>query len=229
MVFMSLHLKEIIMGTDIHYRFEAKVKPEEGQLTTPQDISPWQTIETEYAGGRNYLLFAVLAGVRNGYGFGGSYHHEPIIPIAEDRGIPPDVIDNDDGWEFGDHSHTWVLGSEIMEWVKTDRMLIHCGVITRKAFQVWDGKAPDTYSGNVWGGNTYTIDDLISAKNVGCVLEELPIETGLAVVEQETVPWTHIRVWWVNPINESLSSFLDIIRKLMEEHGEIRMIMGFDS
>ncbi len=81
----------------------------------------------------------------------------------------------------------------------------------------------------MWGGDTRTIDDPISAKNVGCVLEEVPTETGLAVVEQETVPWTHIRVWWVKPINESISSFLDIIRKLMEEHGEIRMIMGFDS
>ena len=217
------------MGTDIHYRFEAKVKPEEGQLATPQDISPWKTIETEYEGWRQYLLFAVLAGVRNGFGFGGTYRHEPLVPIAEGRGIPPDVIDNDDGWEFGDHSRTWVLGSEIIEWSKTDRMLIHCGVITREAFQSWDGKEPDRYSGGMWGGDTRTIDDPISAKNVGCVLEEVPTETGLAVVEQETVPWTHIRVWWVKPINESISSFLDIIRKLMEEHGEIRMIMGFDS
>ena len=219
------------MGTDIHYRFEAKVKPEEGQVAIPLDISPWKTIETEYEGWRHYLLFAVLAGVRNGYGFAGVYRHEPLQPIAEGRGLPPDLkYDEDDDWEFGDHSRTWVLGSEILEWAKTDRRLVHCGVITREAFQSWDGKHPDSYSGGVWGANLRTIDDLVSAKNVGCVLENTPPpETGLAVVKQELIPWTHIRVWWVEPINESIGSFLDIIRKLMDEHGEIRMIMGFDS
>src|SRR5215469_11787636 len=35
-------------------------------------------------GWRNYDLFAILAGVRNGSGFGGCDTGDPVVPIAED-------------------------------------------------------------------------------------------------------------------------------------------------
>ena len=56
-------------------------------------------------GGRNYNLFAFLAGVRNGSGFAGSYRHEPIEPLFAGRGLPPDL----DAGEYSDLG--WILES----------------------------------------------------------------------------------------------------------------------
>lgn len=218
------------MGTDIHYRFETKVKAEQNQVATKADASEWVTIETRYEGHRHYLLFAVLAGVRNGYGFAGVYRHEPLQPIAEGRGLPPDLkFGEDEDWEFGDHSRTWVLGSEILEWAKLDRMLVHAGIISREQFESWGGKSPDSYCGGVSGPGVLVIDDINSATTLGCVNREYSKESQLVAGGDTEIPWTHIRVYWAEALNESIGDFLSIIREEMDKHGEIRMVMGFDS
>lgn len=40
---------------------------------------------------RNYRTFAVLAGVRNGYGFAGFDKGDPITPTSQPRGLPDDL------------------------------------------------------------------------------------------------------------------------------------------
>lgn len=96
------------MGCDIHAMMERRAfdaYPEEGQRPVYEDC--W-----ENAGDpdieRDYVLFAVLANVRNGYG----------IPfIAETRGIPKDCTSEyhcwttcNEGWA---HSHSWVTLAEL--------------------------------------------------------------------------------------------------------------------
>lgn len=70
---------------------------------------------------RDYETFARLAGVRNGHG---------VRPISEPRGLPADWNEyypdfGDDSWrtELGDHSHSWLLASEILDftWGPVDR------------------------------------------------------------------------------------------------------------
>lgn len=58
------------MGTDIHGVFQAF------------DNGQWRDVESSYEQDRHYQLFAVLAGVRNGYGFAGVPTGEPVTPIA---------------------------------------------------------------------------------------------------------------------------------------------------
>lgn len=74
------------MGTDIHGVFQA----------FDAETKKWQDIPSEYEQSRHYQLFAVLADVRNGYGFAGVQTGEPVKPIAKPRGLPPDFEMDDD-------------------------------------------------------------------------------------------------------------------------------------
>ena len=40
---------------------------------------------------------------------------------------------------------------------------------------------------------------------------------------------SHVRVCWVADLEQEFKYFTDEIRRLMEIHGEIRMVFGFDS
>ena len=91
------------MGTDIHLCIEQKVDgawrylgttegwyEEDGKDPTPSPgiIDP-SVLET--LGGRCYMFFAIIAGIRNGFGFAGTPTHTPLEPIQEDRGYPEDM------------------------------------------------------------------------------------------------------------------------------------------
>lgn len=103
------------MGTDIHSVFQKR---------TPDG---WEDVLSAYQGERHYYLFAKLAGVRN---------NRDDTPIAEPRGLPDDfkvdhgehpispeiATDFEQRWNddpvltrwMGDHSYSWLLGSEIL-------------------------------------------------------------------------------------------------------------------
>lgn len=82
------------MGCDIHITVQ-----------TP-DGDQWRTAKVARYGGRNYVLFAILAGVRNGSGY---------TPICEPRGFPP-------GFTVDDYDHTpsWLTVREILDYPHWD-------------------------------------------------------------------------------------------------------------
>ncbi len=158
------------MGCDIHAMWQAQID------------GAWTDIESEYNQDRNYRLFAVLANVRNyGGGFENILHSMDVVhPISLPRGYPEDFEVSDEGdhpisdmkhldkWEqennegdhrtykwMGDHSHSWLLGSEMLTW--------------------WEVSAPS------------------------------------------------------EPTIERCAHFFDEVRRLVELHGEIRFVFGFDS
>lgn len=75
----------------------------------------WHQVETELPDYRNYTAFAILADVRNGYGFVGFDTGEPVIPTSEPRDFPEDLseelqalLDRVDGQSIlGDGHHKW--------------------------------------------------------------------------------------------------------------------------
>lgn len=218
------------MGTDIHAVWQKK---------TPDG---WEDVESEWEQRRHYQLFAILADVRNGFGFAGVVTGEPIVPISEPRGLPDDFkldtfINEDDEEEadihyvsslnvlpprlrkyyadskpyrdMGDHSFSWLTGTEILEWFETPPKIKHFGVITREQYLDWDGKSsPSEYCGDVWGQNIIMFDS----------------------TNKDTVhDWTHIRVSWEADMATDMKYFLDEVRRLIGLHGEIRLVFGFDS
>lgn len=97
------------MGTDIHMAVEVR-KDGVWQNVTPfrNGYSP----EPEYYEDRNYDLFAILADVRNRYGF---------VPLDQPRGIPSDASDDVRRWcEDGDHSHSYCTVAELLtyDWTR---------------------------------------------------------------------------------------------------------------
>ncbi len=68
------------MGTDVHAVAQIKKK----------GAHPWQTVPLEgWNQNRHYFLFAWIGNVRNGFGFAGIPTGEPITPLSDCRGLPP--------------------------------------------------------------------------------------------------------------------------------------------
>jgi len=106
------------MGTDIHMAVEVR---KDGVW---QNVTPFRngyTPEPEYYEERNYDLFAILADVRNGYGFAGVVTSSGFVPLDQPRGIPPNASDDVRKWcEGGDHSHSYCTVAELLayDWTR---------------------------------------------------------------------------------------------------------------
>lgn len=101
------------MGTDIHIVAEYFKD------------NRWHLADILLPEDRNYCAFAVLADVRNGYGFAGFDSGDPVIPISEPRGLPNDIsqelranLDGEkDEWLYlGNHSFSWVTLKELLDY-----------------------------------------------------------------------------------------------------------------
>jgi len=116
------------MGCDIHGRVQYRYSPESSWF----DGGPIEN-------GRNYTLFSVLAGVR-------AYDD---ISISDPRGYPDDFVvdDNDDielGYDdekhkywMGDHSHSWLMVDEIVNWPRWDESIHHGSTLKDNCRNFW--------------------------------------------------------------------------------------------
>lgn len=169
----------------------------------------WKRVQSAWEQNRHYFLFSWLADVRNGFGFAGTPTYSPVKPIAAPKGLPDDFkLDEDgEGGEYvGDHSFSWLTADEILS-AKRPGATWQTGIIPRAEFDEWDGHTPP----KAWSG-------MISGK--GIVVAESPTDV--------TPESTHVRVWFLRPGDE-LDYFVDEIKRLKDEHGEVRMVFGFDS
>lgn len=118
------------MGCDIHCHVEQLNSKGNWRVTKDfesdfyeKDDPTFGTSEYKYAKTpidcRNYLLFAVLADVRNGFGFAGRETHVPLKPIAECKGLPDNVsgtvFEDHEAWDCDAHSTSWLTVKELKE------------------------------------------------------------------------------------------------------------------
>ncbi len=214
------------MGTDIHGVFQSY----------DSESKQWRDVPSNYEQDRHYQLFAVLADVRNGYGFAGITTGEIVKPIAERRGFPLDflIVDEDQHpveltahidprrrqyrdpeddlsvW-MGDHSHSWLSGEEMLAWYAAAPSVTKTGILGRDAYAEWDGVSePSSYCGGVSGGDIIVINDN-------------------AIEKESKSGWNHIRCHWESKLGGELSYFFDEVQRLVHEHGKVRFVFGFDS
>lgn len=219
------------MGTDIHGVWQRRNKA----ATKETNLQSWEDIESRYTQDRHYQLFAVLADVRNGYGFAGVITGEPIKPVSDPRGLPNDFYMVDDAhpitdikfvdsrrveyytadeakeiW-MGDHSHSWLTGEEMLAWYDNAPTVAKIGILSRSEYEAWDKKSPpNSYCGGVSGPNVVLIND--------------------NEIDKESIPnWNYIWCDWNAKLREELSYFFDEVKRLQTLHGEIRFVFGFDS
>jgi hypothetical protein len=154
------------MGCDIHMYAEKKIG-DTWYPFTPPEHNKWYEPGDEKEGGpasrplalnhddviwedRNYRVFSMLAGVRNGIGFASVKTGEPITPISKPRGVPEDVSaevkTEIDEWGCDGHSHSWLTLKELEAVPWDHRLIRQCGHVDARQFQTYekDGE-PDSW------------------------------------------------------------------------------------
>lgn len=206
------------MGTDVHMVFQKQTK-----LT--KDITVWSKVDDNYNQDRQYTLFGWLANVRNGVGFANIYTGDPITPISLPRGLPEDLDLHKDSYQeyscqgvwLGDHSHSWLMGSEVLQAYDRLEPICRVGVIPYNDYVEWDKVSqPYSYSSGVFGRNVV-------------VLSEEQINEGIDVYADKEI---YVQVEWIvssEQLKREFSSLVDEVKRLTSLHGEIRLVFGFDS
>lgn len=218
------------MGTDIHGRIQRR--DNDGRY---EDIG-------EIEGDRNYTVFAILAGVRNGSGFAGVRTHTPIEPISAPRGLPEDLgfkerdySEFDDPsiespqskevpyapFDFGDHSESWLTLSEILAWPHWDEKIHLYGYLDRAEYErvMATGDSPKEWCGGV------------SGPSIVCT-EHANVQAG-----NSPGNWTNVLYEWDVPLRDRVKTFrlwLDYLQSkygwlLERDPAAVRLVFGFDS
>jgi hypothetical protein len=113
------------MGCDIHAMIERRKKfPGDSISGTPHLHQRWWVNMGDPEIGRNYTLFAMLAGVRNGLA---------ITPAAEPKGIHEDACSEfryfSDGFGTDGHSHSWLTLRELKDYAARAKDYVSDGII----------------------------------------------------------------------------------------------------
>lgn len=239
------------MGTDIHMVVEKYDWHGNGEEPS------WRMVIGRSAsyGQRNYDVFAVLADVRNGYGFADCKTGDGFKPISKPRGLPLDLDQRsfEEMKIYSRHSPTWLLLSEVLDydWTQETR---HTGIVHASEFLRMmraDEKKPKSWCGGVTGRDIVhaTPEELASSLKA---LGEPPANVLAALerashhaLEDELHGWLgKLRHWytqveWAETYEESCNDFLAWARGLTAknaptrlryiEPAKVRLVFGFDS
>ena len=214
------------MGCDIHFYVEER---RNGVWVSADVWSPCEyekgrmTLKNELYGDRNYNLFAILANVRNGYGFAGVPTGSGFVPIAEPKGLPddvsPEVKAESDRWNGDGHSHTWLTVREILDYDWNQKTMLS-GVVDAENWRRWKayGK-PTEYSGGCWGKDI---------RNVSESEMEGLVESLKGSPELENLRTT---VHWARYYHECMGSFATAVFRALHKCApeDVRFVFWFDN
>lgn len=175
--------------------------------------------------GRNYNLFAILANVRNGYGFAGIETGTGFNIIADPRGLPEDaseeVKEKFDATYLHDISH--ISLRELLDFDWNQKSLLY-GYVTEEVFDEWlQGDPPSSYSGDVSGS---TLCKISNEEMEEILLGTFPKEPGKSY---------YTRVAWGESYGDVAGNFyiesIPTLQELSKDPGyeDVRIVFGFDS
>lgn len=230
------------MGTDIHsmvevyrHRYARPGETVTGRWTPLGEeifASRWSKSRTESPlESRNYDMFALLAGVRNGVGFAGLKRGDPIRPLSEPRGVPEDASfawrAEVDSWDVDMHSHSYFTLAELIEFEASgafDQPIRRTGAISAEAYEELKrtGEKPTEWSGSIggFGIQTLSVDDYEAGKRAEITADDLAnLATWQArgndvseVIKRE--PRTYVQYVWEDSLTESVAELRDAIQSL---------------
>ena len=228
------------MGTDIHTAIEKR-----------QADGSWKFVNVPLETWRCYDVFAILADVRNGYGFAGCYTGEGFNPISEPKGLPTDCkydrvnySYDDDYLYLGDHSFSWLTLRELKEY-DYDQETVLSGVLSEQEYIKWKeaggGFPKNGYSGGVsgWAVREVTpqeMDLILTGEKSREVIDpnDGVLHPSVAVKTKPTPASYYTRVEWPIKYREVAGMILEHIIPAMESVAEgdldsVRLVFGFDS
>jgi hypothetical protein len=233
------------MGCDIH----AGIEVNDGNGWTPlkwpnrwhRDDDPEEPPQTARLDlNRNYDAFAILANVRNGYGFAGCDTGDGFVPIAEPRGLPDDAHpETIDQACTGDHSATYVTADELLsyDWTRCTKKR---GWVNAVAFEAWDRRKawdprPSDWCGGISGRDVEHISEQEMRRKVKDVMGDKPYENRAEKDARLKTRYsnTYCLIEWEEPYTEAAGDLwtkvVPLVMKLKREHRDVRLVMNFDS
>jgi hypothetical protein len=215
------------MGCDIHLIVERRVNGKwEIVIPHPKRTQYQSHHKLNWDFNRSYDSFALMADVRNGYGFAGIDTGNGFIPISEPRGIPADTTfkessDNDCYDWLGDHSHSWLTIAEIKAYDWTRRTKKR-GFLQAEGYRAWrekGGYQEKGWSGGMIGKGVLTLSN-----------EEMDayIETP---IKDDKIRQTQVE-WWAD-YKEAAGCLWSLVEELdklnLGKPDDVRLVFGFDS
>lgn len=200
------------MGCDIHSVAQVF---KDGKWTTKQ--------QRPADDDRCYDTFAVMANVRNGYGFAGVSTGEGWTPISEPRGVPEGfAISNEEheGQWMGDHSFSWLLLSELEDYFENRVPRVYRKHICVDR-ETWE---------KLESGELKNPKQWCAAKSGPDVKVVEPFEA------RSGEPFTDVAMTWDFPATDRLwllKNYIEALRKLASDEGmgpgHVRLVFGFDN
>lgn len=200
------------MGTDIHARLRYKTWNDEHEYV---DLPPVLCC-------RDYDFFAIIADVRNGYGFAGVLRYTAAAnPITSDRGLLDESIDqygeSTSGFWYGDHSYTYITLQNLIDTDLHYQTVTRTGYVSLKDFlPLKREEAPENWCGDVSGQSVRKIS---------------PAEAR-TLKPEEDISYYIYHEWEDQPFIEKieqLKSWMSLYQNFNNKPEDIILFMGFDS
>lgn len=248
------------MGCDIH--LYAEIKDDQGDW---QPLDNWKVkeagtddeyIDVDYKEafykGRNYDLFAILADVRNGYGFAGVDTGDEYRPIAMPKGLPSDtcamIKQASDRWNGDGHSHSYFTVNELLKynWARDNNQR---GIVSLESMVDWKNSympdlSPRSWCGAMSGGdNTLILEEAIFMQDLGAAKIEAENQ-GIIQTDENLVSLIqksygedkriNYRAEWSTPYYyEARDLFSETLPRLLShcqgDYDRVRIVFWFDN
>lgn len=170
---------------------------------------------------RNYDLFAILANVRNGYGFAGCYTGEEFNPIDECKGLPEDVTNYTKerlfSYGYGESYYT-LTELEQYDWTQKHQSY---GIVEydEYAHSVAEGKIPDHWCGGISGEGVRVIP-----------ASKFPLKRRLKKFKYYVEGYFPAETY-AEAVGGFYSTTIPLLRSLIPEGGtsdDVRIVFNFD-
>lgn len=225
------------MGCDIHLHVEIRDDDQWTEIEHPSAVgigeldSFWRG-HPDYGNrwwrSRNYDMFAMLAGVRNGRAFAGFETGTGFVPIAEPKGLPADVSESvekeSDSWGVDGHSHSWIT---VGEWLRYD-------LTQTTKHAVWVADREDYAGAKAPAEGRFAEADRLAAEGRN-IYDRLIADMVPFAAEDGLLGWR--KYYNVDPYYETVSpAFMTMIQGLYRvavERGlsvdDVRLVFWFDN
>lgn len=235
------------MGTDIHMFVEVRnaegVWEKVGKIFDNPYYDPSRETKTWEDGyvtnapktdepyeGSNYALFALLADVRNGYGFAGTPTFKPVIPLFPGRGVPSDASPEyramvEEDWGH-DYSYATLAELQAVNWneVATFERVGYLDTDEYERIRDTD-LTPDTWCGDASGPFVQKITAEVYEREYRNVIKD-------KAANREEMMSTYIYWRWQDSAEVSLGSFITETIPTLSKLGkpeDVRIVFFFDS